>query len=406
MNNLYNNYIGQLISSLIDNGKIENNSVLCVKYYNYLELDESNIADVLKNTNSKLLFYTFDNSKFETAFNPILGWIKELYKQYFSDMELEKFLDECDVYYLHRSIFEKYMEEGICTRRENIIIDEIKYDYSMFIKSLCDILCYISTRVKLILVLNKIQFSSSSILDFLYKYLINYKSDMLTLILTMDATIEPESYMGENYRKLINKLDDMNCIVELTMKKDECQFDYQNKFVPRIDDFEYYLMNIYNMIMTLSLEQALYYLDIINNNIEINKLDSQNKKIKFYLLYSLTYIYSNLNSSALIICQNLKVLADEVRDDEVYYSYYYLLILSRLNDKNRDLIYYDECLKYALRTKNKKNIIRAKLLKYSRYFSNWQLLFLSDNNPDFLEEFLEELKQYGYYNHLAYIYGF
>ena len=147
MNNLYNNYIGQLISSLIDNGKIENNSVLCVKYYNYLELDESNIADVLKNTNSKLLFYTFDNSKFETAFNPILGWIKELYKQYFSDMELEKFLDECDVYYLHRSIFEKYMEEGICTRRENIIIDEIKYDYSMFIKSLCDILCYISTRV-------------------------------------------------------------------------------------------------------------------------------------------------------------------------------------------------------------------------------------------------------------------
>ena len=406
MNDLYNNYIGQLISSLIDNSEIENNTVLCIKYYNYLDLDRSNIAKVIKNTNSKLLFYTFDSSKFETAFSPVLGWIKELYEQNFSDMELEKFLNECDLYYLHRSIFEKYMNEGICTRKESVIIDEIKYDYNMFIKSLCNILCYISTRVKLILVLNKIQFSSSSTLDFIYEYLINYKSDMLTLILTMDATVETEEYMEENYRKLINKLDDMNCIVELTMKKDECQFDYQNKFVPRIDDFEYYLTSIYNMIMTLSLEQALYYLNIINNNIEINKLDSQNKKIKFYSLYALAYIYSNLNSSALLFCQNLKVLADEVKSDEVYYIYYYLLILSRLSDKNRDLIYYDECLKFALKTKNKENVIRAKLLEYSKYFSDWQILFLSDNNPYFSEEFLKELKQYGYYNHLAYIYGF
>ena len=79
-----------------------------------------------------------------------------------ADETLEEFFENVDVYLLHRPIFKTYFENGVCTRKEEVLINEIDFEIDKFYKEIGRMLEYLSSKKPLMLVLNKIHYAGNS----------------------------------------------------------------------------------------------------------------------------------------------------------------------------------------------------------------------------------------------------
>ena len=176
-------YIRKIIDSILNNIKQRHNNILFVKYYNTLNLRESELREVFETQDDDIcfLYHEFSSKYMHSVFEPFLDWIMELYQKFYSDVAIDEFLEKADVYFQARSVIKSYIETGECQRDEDLIFVEYEYEAKRFTKSVYNILEYVSKEHTLFLLLNKLHFAEQSTIKLLIE-LVNHNKENIALL--------------------------------------------------------------------------------------------------------------------------------------------------------------------------------------------------------------------------------
>ena len=154
--------VTNLVESMLGDANDRNGKLLFIKYSNTFTIKFEDVLVAANKTDTMVqtLYHELKPGLMQGAYAPLMDWIGALYKRYFSGMDYADFLESCDVYPLHVSIFKTYFECGTCRRVETIVRNEAEYEHDIFIKDLIKIFNTISEIVPVLLIFENLQYLS------------------------------------------------------------------------------------------------------------------------------------------------------------------------------------------------------------------------------------------------------
>lgn len=397
-----------LINALVLGADNMGQDTIVIKNYSSWHITKEMVLNSLSdNKNIKVLYYEFVPDKMHEAYEPFLDWIKEIYIE--SGVETpEKFMEICQVYPLHRYMLCKYIKEGICLRKEEVILTEIEYDLKRFMDSITNILQYAAGSGKVLIVLGRVHFAGYSTIKYINSVINNEDSERIALLCTYDNTYGIPSYMNEVWDEFARVVENKNLgiamyseMVENETRQERAQFSLELK------DYLDYIRNIHTMLKTLAIEQALYYLEEIYHKLRVEKIDMDNMvKVKFYELYAFAFLYAKKFQNALMICDNIKNMG--VEDLSIKFNCNYAMSIAQvyLGQNVSAMILAKKCRAFAEKMKDDYMIFVAKVLAGIVLMKGFvTVIFDVEGAHNVInEELLKEVEARGWYNYLSYFY--
>lgn len=408
MKNEYKEHISNTISKLTQSSD-KSDKFCFMKHYNSIDIDEGEISDLILSLDigCELLYHQFDESIIQNAYSPFMPFIKEIYHTYYSDMPIEQFLKESGVYLVILNMFKSYIKNGTFTRDEDIIPREVPYEKEKIIESIIGIIRYISRQHKLVIVLDKLHLAQISTISVLVELIKQEKIDNLVLI-----AIYNESYhVGSHMKDIWNEL---SAIIKSHDWTVDCDDDRRilvgnEVFEPKLALIHVYLKDIDDMIMSLALNQAKYYLDIIYRTIDARNSE-MNEQIKAKVLYmsALVAIYMQNTKQAYLLTKKMKDSVLLCADNKLYFDYNYILslVLFYNGQQKEALETIDNGIKIAEIMKDEKKIISAQMTKLIIYLDKFQNVLLWNMELTIPEDILQVAIENNQQMHLVYAYLF
>jgi diguanylate cyclase (GGDEF)-like protein len=160
----------ELITKIIENlwnQVLEGNTKLTFLNVSSTDIIEEAVNNLIKKEDLKVKSYSFDlvEDEVNPPFYPYLQLVKDYIGEN-SQTDLDNFLKESDVYYFQREVFSKYLKGLPSSRYEEILFEELDYEFYEFNCSIYKMLARISHINPLIVVVNNIQFIKPSSLFF------------------------------------------------------------------------------------------------------------------------------------------------------------------------------------------------------------------------------------------------
>lgn len=384
-------------------------NVIFIKHYNTLNISEEDIQNSIGNSDTLcLLYYEYTPGEMQQPYAPFLDWIKYLYeKNYKEKITVNSFLELCKVYPLHREILRSYIEEKKCNRLEDIIVVEVEYERVCFLQSLYNIITYISRETPIFMILNKIHLAGNSTISFLRKLLKNGVPENIAIMTTYNEIFPINSYMQNRWKKLINYVEEKNIVFDWGFSDSQKTNDIQEVFHVTIENMDDYIQKIENMMHTLALEEAAYYLQIIYLRIEREKfIVTIEQKVTVFLMYGMISVYQGDLERAFLLCEGILSLNISKDNASMHFKYNYLIGLAQVYMSQFKLaeMYAKECRKIAVAQQDEFLYFKAELLYYIGKFRGWKNIFLCDFFFEIDEDFVKRAEKYNYKNHLAYTY--
>ncbi len=401
-------YTRKIVDSIIHGLERRHSSILFVKHYNTLNVPIEAIQEAVEKSNDKieLLYHEFAANKMQEAYEPFLGWVKQLYFKFYYDVPLDDFLENADVYYLSRSTIKSYITTGECERTEEIIVNEVDYERKQFVNSLVNILSYISREHTLFLVLNRLHLAENSTLNFLTRF-ITKSYDNISLLANYNEAFVPPSYTLEIWSELVRKIEELNYMLDWNMQDSQADINIIESFEPVLHDFNEYITKINNMILSLATKQAMYYLDIVYTRLLGDKVNLNTKTlVRFYILYANAATYNEDFTTALIMCDRLKNVNNKHPNIKYTFRYHYQLTICELYSGQSGLAKKncDKCMKIAKKSGSEKYLVYAQMLEYMCKLDGWtQYMWYRVDESESINEFKEKAIKYKMYNHLAHV---
>lgn len=402
-------YTKKIVDSIIHALEQKHSSILFVKHYNTLNVPIDAIQEAVNRSKStiELLYHQFSASKMQEAYEPFLGWIKQIYFKYYYHMPVAEFLEQADVYFLARSALESYILTGKCKRTEDMIVIETDYERKRFADSLANLFAYVSKEHTLFMVLNRLHLAENSTLNFLTEF-IGRRERNISLLANYNEAYVVSAYTQARWISLVRKIEDLNYMLEWNVQDVQTDVNIVESFDPIMADFQNYLLIINNMIQTVAIQQAVYYLRILYNKITTEKVTiSAKNRARFYILYAQASLYDRNISYAQMMCGKLKDVNSRHPNMKYTFQYHYLLAqcqsyegqgsLARIND--------DKCFALAEKMNSDKYRFLAQLLRYICALDNWNNTYRWDREfeGEEMDAFIETAMSYQAYNHLAHI---
>ncbi len=406
-------YTRKIVDSIVHGLEQHHSSILFVKHYNTLSLSVESIQEAVDKCKNKIdfLYHEFSANKMQEAYEPFLGWIKQLYLKYYSEMPIDDFLDATDVYYLSRPTLKSYIMQGECERTEEIIVVEVEYERKMFANSLVNILSYISNDHTLFFVLNRLHLAESSTLEFL-RHFITKSYDNISLLANYNEAYVIPAYASAIWSELVREIEELNFMLDWNIQDPQATVNIIESFEPNLNDFANYLSKINNMILTLAERQAMYYLDIIYNRLITAKTNITAKNlVRFYILYATAAIYSKNYTQALIMCERLKNVNNKHPNIKYTFRYHYLLTVCEVYGGQPSLARKnaDKCMKIAKKSGSEKYLLMSEIIDFMCLLDGWTafMWYKIEGKVD-IDGFKKRALKFEAYNHLAHIlfYGF
>ena len=402
-------YTRKIADSIIRGLEQNHSNILFVKHYNTLNVPIDDIEHVVEKSNSniELMYHEFSASHIQEAYEPFLGWIKQLYYKYYKDVPVDDFLEEAGVYYLDRSTLKSYILTGNCEREEEIMVIEVEYERRQMAESLASLFAYISKQHTLLLVLNRLHLAENSTLHFLCEF-IQKKYEKISLLANYNEAYATPSYTVEKWTALVYKIEELNYMLDWNMQDPQADVNIVETFEPRPEELENYLDTINNMILTLAIKQALYYLRVIYNKIIIDKYNiSAKNQARFYVLYATAALYDRNINTALMMCDKLKNVNNKHPNIRSAYRYHYLLTMCEVYGGQPSLAKKnaEKCRKIALRSRSEAFVFSSELLGFFCKLDGFDSFYRWDRNIDDgqMNDFYEKAMKFKAYNHLAYV---
>lgn len=400
-------YTRKIVDSIVHGLEQRHSSILFVKHYNTLSVPIGSIEDAVAKTDSRieLLYHEFSASRMQEAYEPFLGWIKQLYYKFYYEVPIDDFLEQADVYFLSRSTIKSYITSGECERTEEIIVSEVEYERRQLANSLVNILLYISSEHTLFLVLNRLHLAENSTLNFLLEF-IRKNYDNISLLANYNEAYVTPSYTLDIWSELVQEIEDLNYMLDWNIQDPQADVNIIESFEPTLHDFNDYLIKTNNMVLTLATQQALYYLDIIYNRLVSEKAVLNTKSlVKFYIIYAQAATYERNFTMALIMLDKLKNVNNKHPNIRYTFQYHYMLSVCEVYGGQASLARKnaDKCIKIAKKSGSERLAVYAKVLDYMVRLDGWQSQYTWDrvNETESIALFRDKALKYKLYNHLA-----
>lgn len=401
-------YTRKIVDSIIHGLEQRHSSILFVKHYNTLNVPIDSIQEAVEKSNSDIefLYHEFSANKMQEAYEPFLGWIKQLYFKYYYSVPLDDFLEAADVYYLSRSTIKSYIMQGECERTEEIIVVEVEYERKQLASSLVKILSYISKEHTLFLVLNRLHLAENSTLNFLFHF-IGKSYDNISLLANYNEAYATASYTFDIWSELVREIEELNYMLDWNIQDAQADVNIVETFEPVLAEFPDYLTKINNMILTLASKQAMYYLDIVYNRLISEKVNISTKNlVRFYILYATAATYDKNYTTALIMCDRLKNVNNKHPNIKFTFRYHYLLTICEIYCGQPSLARKnaDKCMKIAKKSGSERYLMYAQILDYMCMLDGFTAyMWYRVDESESIKEFREKAIKYKMYNHLAHI---
>lgn len=410
MRERYLKYVDSFVHTLISGIGRKRNNYLAIKHYNRFDIHTEDITQIRSQYPDIDVFYhSFYEKEMPDAYEPFLSLIKELYQQQ-QEMPIEKFLEECGVYSQQRELFRSYIMEGICRRKEEILLSEVSYEQTRMVDSLINAMVYCSRKRPFLLVLNGFHLAGKATV-YLMKQLLNYEdTENFCVLLTYNSLHTVPAHMAQTWDEYTELLEENGCIIngEMMMNQGETEeeaavFHFEASHITQ------YLKQLHNMYETLELEQAKYYLQIIYRKLEMENLYlKETDKFQVLELYARVCILSDDIPNALMVCENLQSVKWQKEQQEGQYLYYYLLGVTQMYSSNlkEAISCAKKCGEIAQTMKNDLYVFKAEMLEVMARMSGWHNILFCVNDVEITPEFLKRAEKYEHWNHLAYTYVF
>lgn len=387
-------------------GKKSGNFLL-LKHYNTLVLNnEKKVQIEEKNPDALVYLHDFKLSHMVGVFEPFLDFIRNELGQ-LSDSEIDRLLDECQVYSLHRSIFKSFLKTGICVREETILIDEVDYEQEKIANAVINIVSYLARDRQLIFLLNDVQYASGSSLH----VLINYMKSSNCQNVAIAAAYNEAKVSLPHVETIWNWFYETVCELELILETNYCLQNSQQSgvidFIFSDDELDDYIVTINNLLFCLDFSQATYYLELIYKMITVEEIDISLKyKCEIINLYTEVSIYTQDFSQALLLCEKIREIKKKTQGLTFDYEYYYYMCLIHMyNGKLEEAdVYARQCLEISEKQQVEYNIFISKLLHVMVKMSGWHNIFFCASDIPINDEVLSLAEKYHFWNHLAHIY--
>ena len=400
-------YIKNLLESFVKDTRKVVSSTMFIKHYDTFNITLEEIENmVCDEYRAGLLYHRYAKNDIKEPYEPFVSGIRYFYRKFFSDYTVEEFIDECNVYSLHKDILISYLKTGCATRHELMIISEVQYEKKKFMQSICNCLNYISSRKKLLIVLDCVQQACLSSLHIIREFMNTLEKQDFRLLVIYNEMHMPLPYLDEEFNAMVDQAERYSILFEWDGMEENMVNDYHVTFIPSSRYFSEYLLKLNNLFHMLAIEDVEHYMQIIHERIVQEKLNiDKTDKFNFYALRAYNYIFSDNINSALLMCERMLQFYDPKKDLYQDYVYNFITALSQMTRIQSDLAlrYSEKCILTAERLGDTDLMFRANVLFTSARFCGWKDIFSIDFTKVTIDEnIVLELRVHKYYNTLAY----
>ena len=401
-------YMNNIASSIGRN----NNNYVFVKHYGRYSIDAEDAKNAMTvYDNIEVNYVHFANNEMVESYEPFLTIIRNCYEKHYSDLTIEEYLDKFDIYQLHKSFLEAYIDSGDCVRYEPFILDEIKFEKSKMLESICNIIIGLSKKHPLLIMIDNVHMVSGSAIRMLRRIFESSDNENIGVFAAYNDLKHISSVNKKEWNSFINIINAKGCVFEGGAYESEAEVEDGNEFVFDSKKSYEYLHKLKAMFCTVELEQAEYYLQKIHKKLANDKV-YLDPDCKFELLRLYTDVLINLGdfATALILCDNLKEMYENFESLEYEYNYYLLYTYIQMYSGKIEYAkkVAKRCKEIAKELQNESYIFRADILEYMIDMSGCHNIYFIVKDIELPDEFVEKIKKYKYFNHLAnmYIYGY
>ena len=400
------NYMLRLMKSFCEKHV---NDYMFIKNYNTLFLPEEDIRKIVKDMDEEYCFfyYKFQKHQMVEAYQPFLGWIRELYHKYFADETPEEFVKNAKVYPLQQYSFAQYIRTGKSGRLEDFFINELGYERKRMLDSIVNLYQYIGSRKKIFIVMESLHLINLSGIKALYQLMLSKKHGNVKIFATYNESYHIPDYILKDWKKFILEMEKQNCQYEWGEMDTAVTIDAQDIFVPKEEKIEEYLTMTSNMYYFLAYEDAHYYLNIIYDKIQYDNFKfSKEQYARFLQIFALIELHCKEYTRALQIGEYVGALAEELQDDRIMYNYNYICAMTQFGVEkleNKIGSYVQNCIEIAKRWKDPLAEYKPELLQLISDCNYWRDIFSDRYEVEVSDEFLKRTENFGFKNIMAYI---
>lgn len=384
-----------------------NGNFLLLRHYNTFGFTEEGREQTERDYPGTIVcLHDFKLSDMVSVFEPFLDFAREAFGQ-LSDDAIDRLLDKCNVYSLHRSIFKSFLQSGMCVREENLLIDEVAFEQDKIASAVVEIVSHLAGDRQIVFLLNDIQYANGSSMHFIHNLIEDETCHNIVVIAAYNEAKVPLSHMEPIWDRFYRYVCDKKLVIETSSGMLNSSKGGFNDFVFSVEQLGDYIVKINNLLFCLDFLQADYYLEIIYKMITVEEIQiAWEYQCEIVKLYATVSIYTQNFSQALLLCGKLKELRRRTVDLELDYVYYYLMCMAHMYNGKLDEAdkYAGKCLEIAVEQQSDYDIFIAKLLSVMVKMSGWHNIFFCANDIPVDEEVLQKAQEYHFWNHLAHIY--
>ena len=397
-------FIKNIVSSI---GNNINNFAL-VKHYGKYSIDVEDARNAMAAYDNLEIYYAhFANNEMVGSFEPFLSIIKNCYIKYYSDITIDEYLDQFDIYQLQKSFFKSYIDSGACERYEPYILDEIEFEKIKIVESVLHTIIDLSKKHPMLIMIDNIHMIPKSTITLLKSLIDHPDNKNIGLFAAYNDLKHVRSVNSNVWNEYITMMAAKRCIFEGGSYESREEAEDRSEFVFDSKRAYEYLLKLRTMYCAVELEQADYYLQKIHEKLSNERMNIDFKcKFELFRLYTQVLINSGDCATALLICDNLKEMCELNPSPEYEYEYHLLYAYTQIYSGKLEFAKKsaDKCKSIALEMGDESYIFRADMLDYMTKMSGWHNIYFLVKDVDIPESFIERVKEHGYYNHLAYIY--
>lgn len=396
----YNGAVEQVIAGI---GKVSHNSLL-VRYSGEFSVNSLEIV-IEAQTRVDLLFsvHEFNYDDVTAGYEPYLSIICDLFRSHMGG-SFEEFMEDCDVYYLHRPVLQSYFETGCCQREEPVLLDEVEYEQERMAAALENMLIKLAEVCPIVIVLNRFQYAERSTM-ILTRRLLEQENQNIGMVLGVnDMQAIPEFILPE-WDALFEHLDDGSRIYHIGNSGQRKELTRGQQEADYITEESY--RKIKNLMELLDFEQAAYLLGKVERRIKFDNLVvSEEMKYRMWYLFARASIMLGDISKALEICEDLERIQLPGLEDVSQFSHDYLIATAYMyqGKLSEALAYAKTALESGKRMQDEYRIFLAELIETQIQMSGWYNIFFCAQDVKVSDALIEKLIQYNFKNHLAHIY--
>ena len=257
------------------------------------------------------------------GYEPFLDIIWRAFRM-FGDGDFSGFLEQSGVYVPHREVLESYYRDGLCTRREMVLLDEVRYEQERMTKAICQMLLKTARYCPVLIVLNRFQLASRSTLE-LVRELLGHPCANIGVVLGVNEKPGQDESVLKCWEEITELLADSGHIYHIGSGDRERKSigETENWMLRRFDDL---YRKINNTAQLLDYDQAfLLFQEVVHRGRFGGEVIREDQKLQLYPLYARVAIGRGDFATALEAVHALRRLQIPGQEARItYFSEYYL----------------------------------------------------------------------------------